>query len=276
MPSVTSPAAPRPAVRPRPMAAAASIATRTAPRQATRSRIECSGGPGRLARRNASSVLTVRLYPRRPARATGHRPGQATARTAAVGDPAPRPAPTPRAWPGPPRRPVEQPHDRAEGTLGHPLGLLGVAGEHDGERDRLGRRPFQLPHHQLSGMGRRPPVDLATGVAGPVRTRPPRLAHIRLHPVGRRAAVLVVAHGQGAPAFHPAGARCGARRRQGEHDPAGPPLQGERRRRGDVEDQDAAHPPVLRSQRDPVVGRAPPPDRADEGLLPAGFHRPDA
>jgi hypothetical protein len=41
-----------------PMAAQASMATPTVPRQATRSGIESSGGPGRLARRMASSALT--------------------------------------------------------------------------------------------------------------------------------------------------------------------------------------------------------------------------
>ena len=115
-----------------------------------------------------------------------HGPGQAAARTAPIGhagDDRSRGLDGGQEDRG---APVEQPDDRAEGALGDTLGFLGVAGRTTRQRDRLGRGPFQLPYHQLSGMGGRPPVDLATAVARPVGTRTPRLAHIRLRPVGRR------------------------------------------------------------------------------------------
>ena len=44
----------------------AAIETSTVPRQAARSRIECSGGPGRLARRMASMALMTCRCGRRP------------------------------------------------------------------------------------------------------------------------------------------------------------------------------------------------------------------
>ena len=59
--------------------AQAAIDTRTAPRQAARSRMECSGGPGLFARRIASSTLMVARCGRRPACRHRHGPPRAPA-----------------------------------------------------------------------------------------------------------------------------------------------------------------------------------------------------
>ncbi len=65
MPAVTSTEATTAVVRDTSSSAAqAAIATSTVPRQATRSRIECSGGPGLFARRMASSTLMASAPPR--------------------------------------------------------------------------------------------------------------------------------------------------------------------------------------------------------------------
>ena len=172
----------------------AAIATRTAPEAGHPQSDRVLRRAGPVGRRIASSVVLTGCGRHPRSGGSGHRAGVAggPARTArARRRPAPRRSATP-ATTGPDASTVarthrgaavEQAHDRAERTLGDPFGLVGVAGEPDGERDGFGRRPFQLADHQLSGVGRRPPVDLTPAVAGAVRTRAPGLARIRLHPV---------------------------------------------------------------------------------------------
>ena len=95
----------------------------------------------------------------------------------------------------------EKPHHCSERLLGHSFGFIRVAGQRDMHRDRFGRWAFELPHHQLAGVGRGPPVHLASAVPGAIRTRTPRLADIGLGPLHGRTGLIVVPEGKkaGAP-----------------------------------------------------------------------------
>ena len=73
---------------------------------------------------------------------------------------------------------IEQLHDRAEGAFGHALGLVEFLGQLHRHGDRLGRGSLELSHHQLAGMGGRPPMHVAPVVTRRVRSCTPRVARI--------------------------------------------------------------------------------------------------
>ena len=165
-----------------PRAAQAAMGTRTAPRQAARRRMECSGGPGLFARRIASSTLHQASAPaprRRPAGA-GHRPSQAPAGTPAIGHGGQHRArgldgaEEDRVPPSPAGR-TTVPRARSA-TRSASSGSVGQLHRHG---DRPGRGPLELPHHQLAGVRGRPPVDEAPVVTRRVGAGTPGQAHCR-------------------------------------------------------------------------------------------------
>ena len=123
----------------------------------------------------------------------------------------------------------------------------GSEGSVDRDRDRLGRGAFDLAHHQLAGMCRRPPVHPTSTVTGPIGTSTSGLTDVGLEPIENCAGFFLVIPEREGPGPTPAGCDV-EHRRQREHDPAGPPLQGERCRRGDVERHGLMDPPTRREK----------------------------
>ena len=114
-----------------------------------------AGWPGGSPRAPASGDRAPRRAPpsARSARATA--PGQAPAGAAPIGHRRPAPGPSGSTV----TRRTDAPrstscHHRADGPLGHALGLVGSAGSSDLHGDRLGRGPLHLAHHQLARCGR--------------------------------------------------------------------------------------------------------------------------
>ena len=234
--------------------AQAAIATSTAPRQASRNRMEFSGSPGWLARRTAATMLTA------PATARARRrPALRRSATAPRTGPAASLVPRRTGVPS-----CEEAHDRSQGPFRHPLGRLGVGGQFHRDRHRLGRRLLQLAHHHVAGMGRRAPMHHPPGIARHVRAGAAGQAHVGTGPIEDVARPLVRAPGHG---LGPAAAgRHVERRGQGEPHALRPPLQRERCGRGDVEDDRVVDTAPHRQQRDDTVGPAPPAGRPDERL----------
>ena len=139
--------------------AQAAIATSTAPRQASRNRMEFSGSPGWLARRTAATTLMA------PATARARRrPALRRSATAPRTGPAASLVPRRTGHPA-----LEEAHDGARAPSATRSAASGSAGSSDRDRHRLGRRLLQLPHHQVARVGRRAPMHEAPGVAGHVR-----------------------------------------------------------------------------------------------------------
>ena len=238
--------------------AQAAIATSTAPRHASRNRIESSGRPGRLARRTASIRLTAERPGPRPTTAPAG-PGTARARRR----PAPRRSATgsedgTRPFPGAEKdrsASLEHVDHGPQGPLRHAFGRVGVRRQFDGDRHRLGRRPLQLADHQRARMCRRAPVHQATAVTGRVRAGAPGQAPIGSGLLEDVARPLVgVLTGRLRPAAARRDVEC---RREWEQHPPRPPLQRERRGRSDVERHRVVDAAPDRHERDDRIDRAP-------------------
>jgi hypothetical protein len=101
-------------------------------------------------------------------------------------------------------------------------------------------------------MGRSPPMDLAPTVAWAIWPRTPGLAHIVQRPLERCAVFFVLPERK---RLGPTSSRCDVESAgQRNFDPAGPPLQGERCRRGDVERHGLMHSPACREESDAIIG----------------------
>ena len=191
-----------------------------------------------------------------------------------------RSATAPRTGPEGSRRSEEDRHtaleeadDRCQGTLRHPLGRLGVLGQFHRDRHRLAGRLLQLPHHHMTGMGGRSPMDEAAGVAGHVRPDAPGQAD-----VGPGAIEDVTRPFVGAQGHRLRAATAGRhvqRRGQGELQTFGPPLQPEWGRRGDLEGDRLVDTAAQRHQRDDAIDRTPPAGRPDERLRTGWVDRSD-
>ena len=129
---------------------------------------ECSGGPGRLARRRTALEDAHRSpAPRRRRRRRAVQAGAVRhrRRPGPGGDRPLRRSPTAPSVPGclrrgeEDRRPaVDERHHGAERPLGHRFGRVGVGGQVHPDRHRFGGRALHLPHHQLPAVGRGRPV----------------------------------------------------------------------------------------------------------------------
>ena len=202
-----------------------------------------------------------------PPRATGHGARQATPRHTPVGDQGRHPTRRLERVEQDRRATLEQAHHGAEGALGHTLGLVGVLGQVDGDDSRFGGRPLQLLHHERAGVRSRAPVDEPPAVTGAVRAAPRgRPASAR----GRSTTTPASSSRARVRRRHPPEPRRDVEGvRQGDPHPAGPPLQGERCGRGDVECHGLVHPAPDRHQGDAFAGDAPA-HRPCEGLGTGG------
>ena len=131
-----------------------------------------AGWPGGSPRRRlTASRRPLAAGPASPGR---HRPGQPPARLAGRRR-APRPGPTaPGSRGAPVRRARAGRTTVPRARSATRSASSGSSGRSHGDSDRLGRRPLQLPHHQLAGVGGRAPVDEAPAVARRVRAGAPR------------------------------------------------------------------------------------------------------
>ena len=205
-----------------------------------------------------------------------HGPGQPPAGAAPVRTGAEDRARRPRSCRGARAPPVEEAHDGAERPFGHPLGRLGVRGSATVTVTGSAAGCSSSRTISSPGMGRRPPVDLAPGVARHVGAGAPGQTHVGPGPIEGVTGPFVRAHGHAASTAAAAG-RHVQRGRQGQRAPAASTIAARtvppRRRRGSTA---SWTPRRTGTQRDDVVGRAAPAGRPDEASGPGRLDGADA
>ena len=152
----------------------------------------------------------------------------------------------------------------------------GSSGRSTRDDGRFGRRPLQLLHHQRAGVRGGAPVDEPPAVTGAVRAGAARQARVGPRPLDDHPGLLLAwARRVPGGATRPTRGETWSGAGRDPH-PAGPPLQGERRGRGDVERHDSCTPrrtgtSVMRSP----AGR-PRPTGPTKASRPGGATAPQA